>query len=265
MSGTWSQLRARATAAAVAAPSDAAALAADMAARPQDYEIPAFALRIGEGLAWLRSTDKNIVRIKRRIATLLALVGGTAIVLRTWKLHRARVAKAAALAQRARDAAASSGPVLALSPSPDSAAVADNDDDKPSLGDRLLHIPGEDGRVLPSSSSTEDAKKKGGDKKAADSSDKPVKKHRVAVDALFFARLRHILRITVPGIYSTEALYIGVLTLLLFARTGFSIVIAELVGENAQSLVARRWGRMWRGIKMFALITIPASGVNGQA
>jgi hypothetical protein len=60
-------------------------------------------------------------------------------------------------------------------------------------------------------------------------------------------------------------LYIGILTLLLFARTGFSIVIAELVGENAQSLVARRWGRMWRGIKMFALITIPASGVNGQA
>jgi ABC-type uncharacterized transport system fused permease/ATPase subunit len=42
----------------------------------------------------------------------------------------------------------------------------------------------------------------------------------------------------------------------------FSIVIAELVGVNAQSLVSRKWGKMWNGLKLFAVITIPASGVN---
>jgi len=87
-------------------------------------------------------------------------------------------------------------------------------------------------------------------------------KHRVAVDALFFSRLRRILAITIPGVWSKEAAYLSILTGLLFARTFFSIAIAEIVGANAQSLVSRRWGRMWQGVKMFAIITIPASAVN---
>ena len=87
-------------------------------------------------------------------------------------------------------------------------------------------------------------------------------KHRVAVDAVFFKRLMKILRIVIPSAYSKETAYIVTLTLLLFARTAFSIYIAELVGANAQNLVSRRWGRLWVGIKTFALVTIPASAVN---
>jgi len=265
MSGVWSQLRARATAAVVSTAgsgpmSDAAALAADMAARPWDYEIPAFALKAHAFVLWLRSKDARAVEFKRKLAAVLLVAGGASFVLRMWKLHKARSAKAAALAQRARDAAAGSGAVLALSPSPDSAS----DEDKPSLGDRLLHIPDDNGALPVPEPDKQRKSGKGSTEvvKAAAEGKDGVKKHRVAVDALFFARLGRILRICVPGLYTTEALYIAILTVLLFARTAFSIYIAELVGSNAQSLVARRWGRMWRGIKAFAVITIPASAVN---
>jgi ATP-binding cassette subfamily D (ALD) protein 3 len=88
------------------------------------------------------------------------------------------------------------------------------------------------------------------------------KPSRVAVDAIFFKRLAKILKIAVPGVASAEFADIMILTLLLVSRTMFSIYIAELVGLNAQSMVSRRWNRLFRGIGLFAMITIPAAAIN---
>lgn len=88
------------------------------------------------------------------------------------------------------------------------------------------------------------------------------KKQKVAVDAIFFRRLLKILKIVIPSVTSIEMVYLLILTCLLFARTFFSIAIAEIIGRNGQSLVSRNWPAMWDGIKKFAIITVPASAVN---
>jgi len=85
---------------------------------------------------------------------------------------------------------------------------------------------------------------------------------KVAVDRVFFKRLGKIVRILIPSIRSTEFAYIAVLTVLLFARTILSVVIAEIAGSNAQFLVSRRWREMLLGVRKFALVTIPAAVVN---
>lgn len=60
-------------------------------------------------------------------------------------------------------------------------------------------------------------------------------KPRVAVNAIFFQRLIKILKIVVPTVYSTEMVYLIILTGLLVARTMFSVVIAELVGKYTKN------------------------------
>jgi len=164
------------------------------------------------------------------------LAGGAALLLRQYRASRARSAKAAALAAKAKAAAAAGGPLM--SPSPEDAAGSSEE----SLGDRLMHPPETEGLIpVPTKSKGERSAsvsgEQPGDAKAAATK-------RVAVDALFFRRLLRILRIAVPGALSTESAYLTVLTALLFARTFFSIYIAELIGNNAQSMVSRRWGRM---------------------
>ncbi len=45
-------------------------------------------------------------------------------------------------------------------------------------------------------------------------------------------------------------------------RTWFSLLIAELVGNNAENLVTKNWAAVFRGTFAFFLWTIPASFVN---
>ena len=187
-------------------------------------------------LEFLRSRNREALAFKRRVAGALMLAGGAALLLRQYRASRARAAKAAALAAKAKAAAAAGGPLM--SPSPEDAAGSSDE----SLGDRLMHPPETEGLIpVPTKSKGERSAsvsgEQPGDAKAAATK-------RVAVDALFFRRLLRILRIAVPGALSTESAYLTVLTALLFARTFFSIYIAELIGNNAQSMVSRRWGRM---------------------
>ncbi len=49
---------------------------------------------------------------------------------------------------------------------------------------------------------------------------------------------------------------------LLVVRTWFSLLIAELVGNNAENLVTKNWNAVFRGTFAFFLWTIPASFVN---
>lgn len=41
-----------------------------------------------------------------------------------------------------------------------------------------------------------------------------------------------------------------------------SVAIAEILGQNAQMLVAKKWKSFGKGVLMFALITLPASAIN---
>jgi len=91
---------------------------------------------------------------------------------------------------------------------------------------------------------------------------KKVQRSKHQVDALFFHRLVHIIKILVPSIRTVEFVHICVLTFFLFARTVLSIQIADITGLNAQYLVQKRWKDTIRGVLYFAAIGIPASCVN---
>jgi hypothetical protein len=257
MSGVWSSMRAgppagaasvtallrqlRAHPTAAGLTEEAKQLALDMANRPQDYELPSWAVAVGKGLEYLRTPEGRAARQK----VVLGLVAASAA---SWiytrvQTNRHREAKRKEQAAQAAAAAAAHQPIPVPSPSPD-------EKEKESIGDKLMHPPSEDTSLVPT-------QEKGAKEKIA-----APGKHRVAVDAVFFARLWKILKICIPSIYTREMAYLVILTILLFARTFFSIYIAELIGMNAQSLVSRRWGRMWQGVKLFAMVTIPASAVN---
>jgi ABC-type uncharacterized transport system fused permease/ATPase subunit len=46
------------------------------------------------------------------------------------------------------------------------------------------------------------------------------------------------------------------------ARTYVSVIIADILGQNAQYLVGKKWNQFAKGIVRFALITLPASAIN---
>jgi ATP-binding cassette subfamily D (ALD) long-chain fatty acid import protein len=65
-------------------------------------------------------------------------------------------------------------------------------------------------------------------KPSKDDGNKPA---RVQVDAVFWQRLRAILRIIIPGIRSKEALLLAMHTSLLILRTAISLYVAALDGK----------------------------------
>jgi len=94
-----------------------------------------------------------------------------------------------------------------------------------------------------------------------DSGDKE-RKAKVAVNWVFYERLKKILVVAFPSWKSKESFYFYLLTVFLLIRTGLSIIIAEMLGRNAQYLVAREWSLMVNGILNFGLIAVPAAYVN---
>ena len=68
-------------------------------------------------------------------------------------------------------------------------------------------------------------------KNTASDKDGSSKPKRVQVDAVFYARLRAILRIVIPGIRSKEAMLLVMHTSLLVFRTAVSIYVANLDGK----------------------------------
>lgn len=78
----------------------------------------------------------------------------------------------------------------------------------------------------------------------------------------FFVRLRRILSICIPGWKSKEFGLVVVLSVLLIARTIFSIVIAELIGKNIMYLVSKEWMNGLQGIVTFFFLSFPAAYIN---
>jgi ATP-binding cassette, subfamily D (ALD), peroxisomal long-chain fatty acid import protein len=73
------------------------------------------------------------------------------------------------------------------------------------------------------------SKRKG--KAGKDDAGDATKPKRVQVDAVFYARLRAILRIVIPGIRSKEAMLLIMHSSLLVFRTAVSIYVANLDGK----------------------------------
>jgi ATP-binding cassette subfamily D (ALD) long-chain fatty acid import protein len=85
---------------------------------------------------------------------------------------------------------------------------------------------------------------------------------RVAVDAVFYQRLRHIIRIVIPGIRSKEALMLLMHSSLLVTRTAISLYVASLDGKIVASLVRAKHLEFFFNILRWLLVAVPATWTN---
>ncbi|KAG9314614.1 adrenoleukodystrophy protein [Chiua virens] len=85
---------------------------------------------------------------------------------------------------------------------------------------------------------------------------------RVAVDALFYQRLRVILRIVIPSVRSKEALLLVMHSSLLVLRTAISLYVAALDGKIVASLVRGRSFEFLLNIIRWLLVAVPATWTN---
>jgi len=85
---------------------------------------------------------------------------------------------------------------------------------------------------------------------------KKGKAPRVEVDALFFERLRAILKIVIPGARSKEALLLMMHTAFLILRTIISLYVAELDGRIVSAFVRSRTRDFLKGIATWMLVAV---------
>lgn len=122
------------------------------------------------------------------------------------------------------------------------------------LGSTYLSLTSRSGKT------PEDSGKKGrGRKGKTTDTSKPTK---VAVDAQFYARLGHILKIVIPGARSKEALLLLMHSSLLVFRTAISLYVAALDGKIVASLVRAQALPFFYNILRWLLVAIPATWCN---
>ncbi|CAE6359311.1 unnamed protein product [Rhizoctonia solani] len=91
-----------------------------------------------------------------------------------------------------------------------------------------------------------------------------VKKERVKVDAVFYARLRHILRIVIPSWRSKEAMMLAIHSGFLVFRTVLSLYVADLDGRIVASLVRAETVPFLLNLLRWLLVAIPATYTNSM-
>lgn len=79
---------------------------------------------------------------------------------------------------------------------------------------------------------------------------------RVEVDAVFFERLRRLLKIVIPGAKSKEAMLIIAHSFFLVMRTIISLYVAELDGRIVSSLVRSKTREFLKGIAWWMAIAM---------
>lgn len=79
---------------------------------------------------------------------------------------------------------------------------------------------------------------------------------RVEVDAVFFERLRRLLKIVIPGAKSKEAMLIIAHSFFLVMRTMISLYVAELDGRIVSSLVRSQTREFLKGIAWWMTIAM---------
>ncbi|EAU92657.2 adrenoleukodystrophy protein [Coprinopsis cinerea okayama7 len=121
------------------------------------------------------------------------------------------------------------------------------------LGSTYLSLTSRSGKV------SDDSGRKGRRGKGKAGENKPTK---VEVDAQFYARLGHILRIVIPGVRSKEALLLFMHSSLLVFRTAISLYVAALDGKIVASLVRAKPLEFFYNILRWLLVAIPATWTN---
>eukprot|EP00271_Cylindrocystis_brebissonii_P004309 TRINITY_DN15947_c0_g1_i1.p1 TRINITY_DN15947_c0_g1~~TRINITY_DN15947_c0_g1_i1.p1 ORF type:complete len:753 (+),score=122.92 TRINITY_DN15947_c0_g1_i1:336-2594(+) len=102
-------------------------------------------------------------------------------------------------------------------------------------------------------------KEKRGKAGAVEDKNRPKK---VSVDHVFAGRLKEILSICTPSLFSREAFFIAVQSALLVSRTLLTDRIAALEGVAGQSVVSRNWPLFQDTLWNFAGTAVPAAFVN---
>ncbi|KAG8981044.1 hypothetical protein FRC05_003944 [Tulasnella sp. 425] len=87
---------------------------------------------------------------------------------------------------------------------------------------------------------------------------------RVEVDAVFYARLKRLLRIVIPSIRSKEALLLAMHSAFLVFRTVLSLYVADLDGKIVSSLVRAQTVPFLWNILRWLLVAIPATYTNSM-
>ncbi|CED84542.1 adrenoleukodystrophy protein [Phaffia rhodozyma] len=89
-------------------------------------------------------------------------------------------------------------------------------------------------------------------------------KPRVEVDALFYSKLRTLLRIVIPSWKSREAGLLAIHSAFLVFRTLLSLYVADLDGRIVSSLVRAQSGLFLKNLAKWILIAIPATYANSM-
>ncbi|KAF8321758.1 adrenoleukodystrophy protein [Clavulina sp. PMI_390] len=97
--------------------------------------------------------------------------------------------------------------------------------------------------------------------KGGDDSGKP---QRVKVDAVFYARLKTLLRIVIPGVRSREFGLLVMHTSFLVFRTVLSLYVADLDGRIVASIVRAQGRQFLINIAKWLLVAIPATYTNSM-
>ena len=79
---------------------------------------------------------------------------------------------------------------------------------------------------------------------------------KVEVDAVFFERLRTLLKIVIPGARSKEAMLLIMHTAFLILRTIISLYVAELDGRIVSAFVRSKTGEFLKGIAWWMTIAM---------
>ncbi|PVF98929.1 hypothetical protein CPB86DRAFT_757827 [Serendipita vermifera] len=117
-------------------------------------------------------------------------------------------------------------------------------------------------RAKPGNAHSSRGRKKGKGADADANANEPTKPKRIQVDAVFYQRLRTLLRIVIPGIRSKEAMLLIMHSSLLVFRTAISIYVANLDGKIVGSLVRAQAGPFLFNILRWLLVAIPATWCN---
>jgi hypothetical protein len=90
------------------------------------------------------------------------------------------------------------------------------------------------------------------------------RKQKVRVDGVFFARLRRLLAIVLPGVRSKEFFLLAVHSGFLVARTLLSIYVSQLDGTIVKDIVDRNGAQFVKDLAKWLLIAVPAVYINSM-
>lgn len=91
---------------------------------------------------------------------------------------------------------------------------------------------------------------------------KEKKKNRGKVDAIFFERIKHLLKVLFPSWNVRETYDLSLLTVFLVLRTFLSIYISSIQGGIVKSIIKRDWSMFLKKLGSMALCAIPSSFIN---